>query len=896
MRFTRLRLKNYLRIFDGLHVYEIDIDLTKSKNNIIMITGGNGKGKTTILDALTFFPDSPGEILANCYGEKYISAVSGSDIYEGTIKYPIDNNGSRGQRKGSFKKNGEELNPNGNITSYKNIIESEFNIDMNFLSLSYLSSMDRGLADKTPAERKHYVNSALNSVDVYNNIHKTLSKKANIFKSHISSLASKIQMIGDINSIEIQMKVLQQRIAQLEDNKSSLEKTIHKLEAGIEIMDPNAKIQNTYNIIAEDIKKLNENLYYHNMDLEKLYSNNSFISKDDNISDHITKEEALFISNNTLCNEMESKLEILKKELESIVDEIKQYMSKKDSLQLNTNIATLKASIAQYKDLISKQDEAFEKLSIYDFNITQDEVKTNFEVLKNIESIISNIYANYFSDNIRTLCENWSYYNIEAYQTISEQVNQKNIAINDLNNSIAYYSELVEESKLLENRPSKCIDDNCFFIRKSIEAKKLNPEKELELLESKLKEEEGELNKLEKELDEFTICLSIRKDIDLLLSIIHKYKISLAKFKTTEVLLDDDILLSALANGKQFYLTIDSNIYNRYINLVEGYKNNKEILNDLLKQYSEYAGKDELINMLNDNIKKASKQYDNKKNEIEILINQIKLKKDIIIDGKNKLDIYRNILTTKDNIKEIEDKKLDLAKQFSDIKENIVKIDTSLNEITRYNSELNTIVNELNAVRVEFEKVKYDLTLLQEYNAEYAEYSKKYEVITLLKKYSSPTNGIQTLYMKLYMDKPLKTTNELLGLFFNGNIRLMDNYIINESEFRIPCIIDELPRDDISSCSNAQTSMISMILSCVLMTQASDSYNVIRLDEIDGSLDHNNRYMFVATLQELMRVLNIEQLFIISHSSELVNLAVDNICLPGAEEICGNIIYNFNDN
>ena len=59
-------------------------------------------------------------------------------------------NGNRKQTKAFIQKNGEELNSNGNISSYKEIVEAEFDMDPNFMTLTRLSSDDRGLADKKP--------------------------------------------------------------------------------------------------------------------------------------------------------------------------------------------------------------------------------------------------------------------------------------------------------------------------------------------------------------------------------------------------------------------------------------------------------------------------------------------------------------------------------------------------------------------------------------------------------------------------------------------------------------------------------------------------------------------------------------------------------------------------
>ena len=57
MLLRRLKLVNYGGIYNGMGLYEINIDFTKCKNRIILIKGDNGSGKSTIESALKPLPD-----------------------------------------------------------------------------------------------------------------------------------------------------------------------------------------------------------------------------------------------------------------------------------------------------------------------------------------------------------------------------------------------------------------------------------------------------------------------------------------------------------------------------------------------------------------------------------------------------------------------------------------------------------------------------------------------------------------------------------------------------------------------------------------------------------------------------------------------------------------------
>ena len=152
MRYLRATFKNYIGFFNGMGLYKVDIDLSKCTHNIVLIQGCNGSGKSTLLFHLNPFPDGSTSFIPDKTAEKDLVLSHEGDTYTIQIISPADLKG-RKTTKAFIQKNGIELNENGNISSYKDIIFSEFELDSNYISLSRLSSTDRGLGDKTPAER-----------------------------------------------------------------------------------------------------------------------------------------------------------------------------------------------------------------------------------------------------------------------------------------------------------------------------------------------------------------------------------------------------------------------------------------------------------------------------------------------------------------------------------------------------------------------------------------------------------------------------------------------------------------------------------------------------------------------------------------------------------------------
>ena len=152
------------------------------------------------------------------------------------------------------------------------------------------------------------------------------------------------------------------------------------------------------------------------------------------------------------------------------------------------------------------------------------------------------------------------------------------------------------------------------------------------------------------------------------------------------------------------------------------------------------------------------------------------------------------------------------------------------------------------------------------------------------------------------VDEHRQVADELdtvLSMLFNGSYQLCD-FVINENEFRIPFIGEGLPVDDISSGSGAQIAMMGMIINLVLMCQASTKFNIARLDEVTATLDAYNNSQFTNVMLHCMNILKIEQLFLISHSTETDNSFADVIKLKGYENYesafqSGNVIWDFNE-
>ena len=138
-----------------------------------MITGPNGSGKTSILSTLHPFAtngslDERSDIpivQEGKEGYKEIHIRDGMDSF--VIKHFYTPKEKTHSVKSFIEKNGNELNPNGNVTSFKTIVEEELDIEMEYLKLARLGSNVTGFIDLKSTDRKAFMGKLLEEIDVY---------------------------------------------------------------------------------------------------------------------------------------------------------------------------------------------------------------------------------------------------------------------------------------------------------------------------------------------------------------------------------------------------------------------------------------------------------------------------------------------------------------------------------------------------------------------------------------------------------------------------------------------------------------------------------------------------------------------------------------------------------
>lgn len=873
MKLLSIRLENYIGIYNGRGDNILEVDLSQSTSNIVIIRGSNGSGKSTLLKALSPLQDDNTAIIPGMEGKKTLRYLYNGEVYEILYVHPVKNDGSRGQVKMQVYKgmNRVELNPTWNVTSGKDIIFDLFNLDANFLTLSQLSSEDRGLADKKPAERKKFVNSIINGIEVYNNMYKVITKKYSTFKNMINTISSKIRQIGNIEELNARFINISK---QVEDVSSERDKAVieaSKIDAEIGILTRDNNLEEYYKINEE----IRDNIDYISasksqvIDLSKgeLSSENLYELKDiiDNSLRTFDKDISKWKSEEAVAN---AKIESISREKDEAFNSLQTKITKRGTL-LDGGFSD--SDLSLYKDTKAKIAELENDINSLNSSIKNlSEAEALVNAMEMIVPVLDSLYNGLDAttkkekyDFVKTTLDNDGKY-VDQTIELSRTYNEVSRTVGELESEVLAYEILFDKAKSLALRPKECKIDDCSFVKEAIEASSKHPEKRINDINKEISESKTLLKSLEKDIESYKELYDFNKRFTNLHGMVLSFRKLLEK-SPVDYIIDPYQLLASLDHMEK--LMIDFNQIRGIFNIITTKSNYEEIIESLKEPAAKYEANKALIDELDSDIASL-------KDKLTTIDNRLMAEKDAISETVTdisltefKIEVYTKCKSLVDECIGLDVRNEELQAQINSLSDIALKVKTLDARMAEAKSRADRLNNDLNAILNERDKIASNKTLLEDYIRDLDLYNKNFSILETIRYYLSPTTGIQTVFMRTYMGNIILKANELLSLIFNGQF-IIQPFVINEAEFRIPCLGNGLVNDDISSMSTSQICMISMILSFAILSNSSTDYNILKLDEIDGGLDTENRIQFIGLLKQLISMVGCEQCFLISHNME----------------------------
>ena len=848
MKILKIILKNFSAVKNAMNTNTVEIDFSNCTNKICLIIGRNGSGKTTMLSMLHPFSDlgnldvrnGNGIVLDGKEGYKEIHIKKGNDVY--VIKhYYTPHKGKNHSVKSYISKNDVELNVNGNVTSFKEYVKIELQIEPDYLKLIRLGSNVTSLIDLSATERKNFMSKIMDDIGVFLEYYKSVNTKLRQLSEMISHNVDKMNRLGVIDKKEFKREIEDLEIRKMKEEKLYIDENkklpllherIDNIEDSINLKSNLSKIERKYNKMSTILD---------NKDKYESFEVEYYEKKIKKLENRIDSNNNEFGSNNALIQNSLQHLNTLQDQLRSYEIQLnKEVESDKEIIRMNDSLNKIRLKLREYESIIDDFQPNFSKRELEDFIV----------FLKNTQNILRRTYE-FGRPPVEKVVEL-----IRNKKNVLNYINRHLIDLDDKKNDDTSLFMATIASRFLFGGKNEVVI-NC---KEECQAKALFNQIKT-LLENSNVEDKNEDSSFYHDME------FVHSN---LISIFPKF----ADYKDIIESLPDDI-------KSDFKM---DNIYNKIAKLDTIY--NEKKMNDLLSLTTEYYNYIELQNTYNNEEIMLSKLA-NMSNS-NYIREQIEKVNKLIEDTKEKiLDLKEKNVLLREEVTEYSRS----LESYDEIKETIEKFDEVKNLYERYQKEYEIFVTtqeEIISTELTVSKLKMSIenmnielqrkiSTLDQYKALSKELEKMnlvYDEMLLTKEALSAKQGMPLHFISNYLNNTEDITNELLDVAYDGQI-FIDKFNITPTEFSIPFYNKGVRLNDVKYASQGELSFLSIALSFALSSQALSKYNIMLLDEIDGPLDTINREKFIRILENQIDRIDSEQNFLITHNAMFSSYPVD---------------------
>lgn len=781
-----------------------------------------------------------------------------------------------------------ELNQNGLVSSYEEILNNIFNLDKRYINVTYLSPQITSIVCMNSTNRYNYLSSWLPDITSYMEAYRIISKKINSTNKQIKLLEN------DIGAISIEN--IKQQIDFLKLRSESMQKDIDDFKF------KRMKLSIIHDNLAPVTRDfLNKNIFTINKNKNVLSTEYNLLLELDSKSKKYRSKDG----NKKLLNDIdnfEKRAEYIRNRLEWVIKSIDDHRIRLKEVEYNLGllkdtgdslpeisslIERIENSINDYDQLIKKYEnqnnfllEFDKEYSLQDFNIIESLISFINERSKKIQDLIPIDKLDFIS-NKSELLDN-------KIKSINDKIKEYDIQIQNLFEKISLLKNSPLDESILNLVPSFCDSIKCGLVKEI--QKLLSPDKEIERLQTEIEniylnksKSKDEIEYIEKEISNIFLTITYSNDIN---HAIHRDRnfISVLPEKIKSVFSNS---ISSILINMNIFLR-DNEIIKEYLSLRDQY----HIYNKELKNLKDKEISLKFIRNINSDILNLTSSLDS-----------LILEKRNLIDEGN--DIIKNIEILKEiqsSINSIQDR----IDSYNFYCEEHQKIHDKMKKICKdwyYREKINKKINEfdihIDSLIFDNSKIQSEISdLTTTMNTKQSLLNMRDRLITsinemkILEDVWNPKTGIPSLFIKNFIVKIHSYSNIFLKKL-NGDVLKISKFEVSKTgrDFSIEIIKEDgtiIP--DASQCSEGEQSILTLAISLALLNviKSSGSYNIIRIDELDSHLDVPRRKQFVEMIQDQIIELNSKQCFIISHNNNFDDVKADIVLMPGSSNVSLN--------
>lgn len=837
MRITYIKLVNVASLYTGSNIDTLEVDFSCTQNSVILLTGPNGCGKTTLESCLHPFAyngtgdDRSGEslIIKKKNGYKEVHLMNGSDEY--IIKHYYTASGEESHSVKSYiQKNDVELNPNGNVTSFKEFIQLELGMTTDYLKLVRLGPNMINFIDMKPTERKSYIGAMLDETEIYLRKLKKVMGDMKVLKTMIAQDASRLNKLGitDVTAEEeyleklknVDLANIENVVSKLTDRRAILTNKLKEVgKSGSTVM---CELQSARDAVKELNNKLGSKRF------KMITTNVSSEEIQDKLISYTSKLEANKARRSMLINDADN-----------CSSDLHDLYIKKDKLDKNEEMQSLIAIIKDLSAEVKAEEDNYK-------NFTPEYTSADInELLTLLDKWQSTLLATYEVGEkpvkkVATLMRNSE--SVESY--LSKKLDS--IYSNNMSSRSADILKYLKNKfpELKKDLKPSCGDDSCMFVQLIRSIQELSAHDKDKTVES---EDFYSYMQIA-----YANISSVRNEMIARSDLFRKMPESIVNMFTIENFFD---------HVSKLEFIYDRNIINKELTIITerevfmDKKSRLELSKEHLKSLSQNQGSD----FVDERIKELEERLNDDKKNIGIL-------NDDIAKLEESINEIRSLSAIKTEFEELNS---ELATHSNEC----MTLASMWDDISKYNEELQTISKRLEQAIHERTRIQDNITaigsrLSMYYNItkELKKIHKEYDERELTRYSLSSKEGIPLVYINLYLKKTRKIVNDMLDIVYGGELRITD-FDVSADSFNIPYEKNGNIISDAHYASQGEMSFLSTILSFALSMQSIAKYNIMLLDEIDGPLDESNRKNFILVLEHLMKKIGAEQVFLITHNN-----------------------------
>lgn len=883
-KLTYMKCVNGIGFYSGLNrkVFEVDLHDFYDKE-IIVISGSNASGKTTFLSLVhpSVWPtngrrkfiikDKEGLLIREYTG------TDGTVITTKCIYKPKKGGGHSASCYFEIEKPGTEpleLNPNGNVASYEELLYQYFGITKELLTYATYSTDVVNIVHMTDTERKNSVGVLVPNTKRIDFGFNIVNEKYKDLRNLVRNLSQRILAIRDEDSLAADLKRLTKEVGEYSEEREKRIRHVAKIEGRLKEItggeDVDTIIEEYNQLVMADASRSKEiNMLrakileqYHRMGITPNKEDSIVFQGIDQIPDRIMSYERKLISAEANLANRETHMSRLQEQLDATETELYELESAMYSIQIQ-DIDELQATKKKYlKELEQMQ---YTKHPERYADMTYNEIVSFSRIVAMLDTMIQAMYDDYGQQVSEYFsAENWDVY-MQQMEHHADELLVKIQSTSTKKDQV--YQRLIEKrqymkfQQILDQRPKSCKIDTCPFIATALKWRGVTTE--IQELAAQLEDLDLRLDTMEKEQKSVSATLAINGTAQQVISYIRSNWVLMQRYLDIK---DEQDLYRAIANGtwgtlldvmklkKLAAILSEKNLANEIIHqrlpdiehaieMAQAYGSNLELLQN------QAARKKDLKKLLRDQLQELT--------AFKGALEQQRKK------YQRRLENWRTLQTNISRYRELVTAQIENHEEASKRESKI----NDINRLVQKGREEESNIQHLDKLIQERipkrEQIRLDLDALRRLKIEKEEVEKQFIVFEVIRMIMAPGKGIKKKLIGIYMYEIFQIANQLLLNTFDGKLYLKE-FEITDTAFRIPYVYNGTEAEDICTASGAQQATIASAISLAILSKLVDKYGIYTPDEPDSPLNPKNRDRYISVILQQARYVGIAQTILIT--------------------------------